>query len=52
MTVLLCSDNSVNCICDLKFLTTLKIGSTINGISVDGLLKIVIHCNTLNNLDI
>lgn len=51
-TVLLCSDNSVNCICDLKFLTTLKIGSTINGISVDGLLKIVIHCNTLNNLDI
>jgi hypothetical protein len=30
----------------------LKIESTINGISVDGLLKIVIHCNTLNNLDI
>lgn len=46
------TDNSVNCICDLKFLTTLKIGSTINGISVDGLLKIVFHCNTLNNLDI
>ena len=38
--------------CDLKFLTTLTIESTINGISIDGLLKIVIHCNTLNNLDI
>jgi len=52
LTTVLLTDNSVNCICDLKFLTTLKIGSTINGISVDGLLKIVIHCNTLNNLDI
>ena len=51
-TVLLCSDNSVNCICNLKLLKTLKIGSTIHGISVDELLKIVIHCNTLNNLDI
>ena len=46
------TDNSVNCICDLKFLTTLKIESTIHGISVDGLLRIVIHCNTLSNLDI
>jgi hypothetical protein len=51
-TSLLCSDNSVNCICNLKLLKTLKIGSTIHGISVDELLKIVIHCNTLNNLDI